>query len=70
MDRFGIGAIPCWSMDIQAGAAAQGQRWPVGQGPVRRFDGYRCDFEAAGLALLWQNLAIDRRYWIPESGFQ
>jgi len=22
------------------------------------------------LALLWQNLAIDRRYWIPESGFQ
>jgi len=22
------------------------------------------------LALLWQILAIDRRYWIPESGFQ
>jgi hypothetical protein len=25
---------------------------------------------ASKLALLWQNLAIDRRYWIPESGFQ
>jgi hypothetical protein len=22
------------------------------------------------IALLWQNLVIDRRYWIPESGFQ
>ena len=22
------------------------------------------------LALLWQNLAIDRRYWISKSGFQ
>ena len=22
------------------------------------------------LTLLWQILAIDRRYWIPESGFQ
>jgi len=25
---------------------------------------------AMRLALLWQILAIDRRYWIPESGFQ
>jgi hypothetical protein len=31
--------------------------------PAERIGGYL-------LALLWQNLAIDRRYWIPESGFQ
>jgi hypothetical protein len=36
------------------------------------FSNVGCERNArtAGLALLWQNLAIDWRNWIPESDFQ
>jgi hypothetical protein len=32
--------------------------------------GSKAEIEFGDLALLWQNLAIDWRNWIPESDFQ
>jgi hypothetical protein len=40
------------------------------QNQMNRYAFHLADLAEKELALLWQNLAIDRRYWIPESGFQ
>jgi hypothetical protein len=60
-------ALPATDQTVESPTRKTIADWTGGRGHVAGYCGRKTYI---ALALLWQILAIDRRNWIPESGFQ